>query len=110
MVQSLRRLLQRDGHEVTTAATGLKGLAALETRAYEVILCDVRMPDLDGPGFYRALERRHPHLRSRVIFLTGDVLSPDAQASFTQVDRPYVVKPFNAREMRRVIRQVLEAP
>ena len=110
IVQSLRRLLQRDGHEVTTAATGLEGLAALETRAYEVILCDMRMPDLDGPGFYRELHRRHPHLVSRVIFLTGDVLSPDAQAFFTQTARPHVVKPFNAREIRRVIRQVLEAP
>ena len=102
--------MQRSGYEVTTAATGLKGLAALEERAYAVILCDMRMPDLDGPGFYRELERRHPHLVSRVIFLTGDVLSPDAQAFFTQVDRPQVVKPFNAREIRRVIRQVLEAP
>jgi signal transduction histidine kinase/CheY-like chemotaxis protein len=110
IVQSLRRLLQRDGHEVTTAATGLEGLAALEARAYSVILCDMRMPDLNGPGFYRELERRHPHLVSRVIFLTGDVLSPDAQAFFTQVDRPRVVKPFKAQEIRRVIRQVLEAP
>ena len=110
MVQSLRRLLQRDGHEVTTAATGLEGLAALEARAYSVILCDMRMPDLDGPGFYRELERRYPHLVSRVIFLTGDVLSPDAQAFFTQTGRPSVVKPFNAREIRWVIRQVLEAP
>jgi signal transduction histidine kinase len=110
IVQSLRRLLQRDGHDVTTAATGLAGLAALETRAYAVILCDMRMPDLDGPGFYRELERRHPHLVSRVIFLTGDVLSPDAQAFFTQVNRPRVVKPFKAQEIRRVIRQVLEAP
>jgi signal transduction histidine kinase/CheY-like chemotaxis protein len=110
IVQSLRRLLQRSGYDVTTAATGLKGLAALEARPYEVILCDMRMPDLDGPGFYRELERRHPHLVSRVIFLTGDVLSPDAQAFFTQVHRPHVVKPFNAQEIRRVIRQVLEAP
>jgi signal transduction histidine kinase len=109
IAQSLRRLLQRGGHDVTTAATGLEGLAALDERAYAVILCDMRMPDLDGPGFYRELERRHPHLRSRVIFLTGDVLSPDAQAFFTQVDRPHVVKPFKAQEIRRVIQQVLEA-
>jgi CheY-like chemotaxis protein len=109
IVQSLRRLLQRDGHEVTTAATGLEGLAALEARAYAVILCDMRMPDLNGPGFYRELERRHPHLVSRVIFLTGDVLSPNAQAFFTQTARPSVVKPFKAQEIRRVIRQVLEA-
>jgi two-component system NtrC family sensor kinase len=107
---SLRQLLQRDGHDVTTASSGLEGLAALEARAYEVILCDMRMPGLDGPGFYRELERRHPHLRSRVIFLTGDVLSPDAQAFFTQTGRPSVVKPFNVREIRRAIRQVRAAP
>ena len=74
--------MQRSGYDVTTAATGLEGLAALEARAYAVILCDMRMPDLDGPGFYRELERRHPHLVSRVIFLTGDVLSPDAAGLF----------------------------
>jgi CheY-like chemotaxis protein len=50
IAQSLRRLLQRGGHDVTTAATGLEGLAALDERAYAVILCDMRMPDLDGPG------------------------------------------------------------
>jgi signal transduction histidine kinase len=109
IVQALRRLLQRDGHEVTAATTGREGLAAIEARAYTVILCDMRMPDLDGPGFYRELERRHPHLVSRVIFLTGDVLSPDAQAFFTQVNRPRVVKPFKVQEIRRVIRQVREA-
>jgi CheY-like chemotaxis protein len=84
-------------------------LAALAERAYDVILCDMRMPDLDGSGFYRALERHHPHLRSRVIFLTGDVLSAEGQAFFAQSGRPRVIKPFKAAEVRRVIQQVLEA-
>jgi hypothetical protein len=47
---------------------------------------------------------------ARVIFLTRDVLSPDAQAFFAQVGRPRLVKPFNSQEIRRVIGQVLEAP
>jgi two-component system NtrC family sensor kinase len=106
---ALQRLLQRSGHEITLAANGHEGLAALETGAYEVILCDIRMPDLDGPGFYREVERRYPHLVSRVIFLTGDVLSPEAQAFFAQVACPRLVKPFQAQEVRRLIQQVLEA-
>ena len=109
MQRALRSLLQRGGHDVTTAANGLEGLAALEARSYEVILCDMRMPDLDGPGFYRELERRYPHLLSRVVFLTGDVLGPEAQAFFAQVDHPRLEKPFKAHEVRRVIQQVLEA-
>jgi signal transduction histidine kinase/ActR/RegA family two-component response regulator len=109
IVQGLRRLLQRSGHGITTAANGYEGLAALAAGAYDVILCDMRMPDLDGPGFYREVERRYPHLRSRVIFLTGDVLSAEGQAFFAQGACPRLVKPFKAEEVRRVIQQVLEA-
>jgi two-component system CheB/CheR fusion protein len=107
--RSLQRLLQRSGHEVTTVANGHEGLMALEASAYDVILCDIRMPDLDGPGFYREVERRYPHLVSRVIFLTGDVLSPEAQSFFAQVVCPRLVKPFQAQEIRRRIQQMLEA-
>jgi CheY-like chemotaxis protein len=108
IAQALTRLLERSGHDVTKAANGLEGLTALEKRSYEVILCDMRMPDLDGPGFYHELERRHPNLLSRVIFLTGDVLSPEAQAFFDQVKSPRLEKPFKAQEVRRVIQQVME--
>jgi hypothetical protein len=54
----------------------------------------MRMPDLDGPGFYHELERRHPHLVSRVIFLTGDVMSPESAAFFARIDCPRLEKPF----------------
>jgi CheY-like chemotaxis protein/anti-sigma regulatory factor (Ser/Thr protein kinase) len=107
--KALSRMLQRSGYDVSTAANGHEGLAALAERAYEVILCDMRMPDLDGPGFYRELEQRYPHLLSRIIFLTGDVLSPEAQAFFDQVDHARLEKPFRAQEVRRVIQQVLAA-
>jgi CheY-like chemotaxis protein len=107
--KALRRMLQRSGHDVSTAANGHEGLAALAKRSYEVILCDMRMPDLDGPGFYRQLEQRYPHLRSRIIFLTGDVLSQEAQTFFDQVDNTRLEKPFRAQEVRRVIQQVLAA-
>jgi CheY-like chemotaxis protein len=105
--RALSRVLQRSGHDVTTANNGHEGLAALEERSYEVILCDMRMPDLDGPGFYRELEHRHPHLLSRIIFLTGDTLSPEAQAFFAEVDCPRLLKPFNAQKIRQVIQQSL---
>jgi signal transduction histidine kinase/CheY-like chemotaxis protein len=107
--RALRQLLQRSGHDITTATNGREGLAALEGRSYEVILCDMHMPTLDGPGFYRELEHCHPHLVSRLIFLTGDVLSPEAQAFFAQINRPRLIKPFKAQEVRRVIQQMLEA-
>lgn len=109
MQRALRRILQRDGYDITTVVNGLEGLAALEMRPYEVILCDIRMPYLDGPGFYDELQRRYPHLVSRLIFFTGDVMSTEVQAFFAQIDRPYLIKPFKAHEVRRLVQQVLEA-
>jgi PAS domain S-box-containing protein len=108
LAKVLTRLLQRSGHDVIWAANGQEGLAALEARSYDVILCDMRMPDLDGAGFYRELERRRPHLLSRVVFLTGDVLSPDLHGFFEQVKSLYLTKPFKAQEVRQTIQQVLE--
>jgi two-component system CheB/CheR fusion protein len=107
--RALTQLLRRSGYAITTAANGQEGLAALEARPYDLILCDMRMPDLDGPAFYRELARRHPPLLSRVIFLTGDVLSPEAQAFFAEVHRPHLIKPFKAQEVRQLIQQVLAA-
>jgi two-component system NtrC family sensor kinase len=108
MRRALGRILQRSGYDVHTAVNGLKGLEALDEGAYEVILCDIRMPELDGLGFYREMKRRHPHLVSRIVFLTGDALSPEVEVFFTQVDCLCLLKPFRAQEVRRVIQQVLE--
>jgi CheY-like chemotaxis protein/two-component sensor histidine kinase len=105
--RALGRVLQRRGHTIHTAANGLEGLAALEARSYEVILCDMRMPHLDGPGFYHELEQRYPHLLSRIVFLTGDVLSPEADTFFARVNCPRLTKPVRAQEVQRVIQQVL---
>ena len=105
--RALGRVLQRRGHTIHTAANGLEGLAALEVRSYEVILCDMRMPHLDGPGFYRELEQRYPHLLSRLVFLTGDVLSPEADTFFARVNCPRLTKPVRAQEVQRLIQQML---
>lgn len=106
---ALQHLLRRSGHTITTATNGREGLTALAERFYEVILCDMRMPDLDGPGFYRALEQSYPHLLSRIIFLTGDVLSGEAREFFARIQCPRLIKPFKAREVRQAIQQILEA-
>ena len=55
IVKALTRLLRRDGHTVDTASNGRLALARLQERTYDVILSDLRMPELDGPGLYRAL-------------------------------------------------------
>ena len=109
MQRALTRLLQRDGHAVTTAVNGVDGLTALGQGSFQVILCDMRMPMLDGPGFYREVQRRYPHLASRMIFFTGDAMTEDVRDFFADVGRPHLLKPFKAQEVRRLVQQVLDA-
>ena len=63
----------------------MRVLAALLRGAYDVILCDIHMPDLDGPGFYREVERHYPTFCRCIIFLKGEVLSPEVQPFCDQV-------------------------
>ena len=104
---ALAYLLRRDGHTVETAANGRLALAKLPGRTYDLILCDLRMPELDGRGFYRELEQHYPHLMRRVIFLTGDALSPEAREFLEKVGVWQLSKPFRAAEVRQAIQHAL---
>jgi CheY-like chemotaxis protein len=108
IARALAHLLRRDGHTVDTAANGRLALAKLRTQMYDLLLCDLRMPELDGPGLYQALQHEHPHYLARIIFLTGDTLSPEARTFLEQVRVPRLSKPFRAAEVRRLILQVLQ--
>ena len=68
IANALARLLRRDGYTVDIAANGRLALMKLQERSYDLILSDLRMPELDGPGLYRALETRYPQLCQRFIF------------------------------------------
>ena len=109
IVRALTGLLRRDGYLVGTASNGRHALAQLQERPYDVILCDLRMPELDGPAFYAILTRQYPALRQRVIFLTGDTGGKASTPFLTQSGCPWLRKPSPIATIRRVIQQVLQA-
>ena len=108
IMSALAYLLSRDGYAVNTASNGRLALEKIEQRAYDLILCDLRMPELDGPGLYRELEQRAPDLLKRMIFLTGDTLSSETSMFLKSADMPYLSKPFRAADVRRVVQQKLQ--
>jgi CheY-like chemotaxis protein len=73
---------------------GQEALIACERQEYTQILCDLRMPILDGQGFYQALSRCQPQLCGRVIFMTGNPLTPTLQAFLAHMRVPVLHKPF----------------
>jgi CheY-like chemotaxis protein len=106
-VKALALLLRRDGATVDTAANGQRALTLLQERCYDVILCDLHMPELDGPTFYAIRRSQYPHLRSRVIFLTGDTLRADRRTFVEACGQPWLSKPCTIAAIRRTIAHVL---
>jgi len=109
VVRALAGLLRRDGYRVSTASNGRHALAQLQVQPYDVIVCDLRMPELDGPAFYAILTRQYPALRQRVIFLTGDTGGDASRTFLTQSGCPWLRKPSPITTIRRTIQYVLQA-
>lgn len=108
VAHGLRLLLRRDGYVVETAANGRLALAKLQARPYDLLVSDLRMPELDGPSLYRTLEGQYPHLLQRVIFLTGDTLNPETRLFLEQSAVPCLTKPCTVAEIRHAIQEVLQ--
>jgi len=104
----LADLLAVDAHQVDTASNGAEALEMLEERDYDLILSDLRMPRLDGPGLYREVEKRHPALLSRFIFITGDTLNAETRGFLEQVTVPSLHKPFDFGQVMAVVRRALQ--
>lgn len=107
VARAVARLLGRDGYTVEMAANGHLGLDKALVNAYDLILCDLRMPVLDGIAFYHALAYRLPALCQRVVFLTGASLDQEAMAFLAQVGRPWLLKPFSMEDLRHIIDNVI---
>jgi PAS domain S-box-containing protein len=91
------------GHTVDAAGTGAEAHALLESRRYDTVLLDLRMPDTSGDAIYRELLERDPSHAARVIFLTGDVQSDSTQQFIDASGRASVMKPFSFDELTRVV-------
>jgi nitrogen fixation negative regulator NifL len=103
----LTDLLKAENGQVEIASDGRAALEKLGQAEYDLILCDVRMPGLDGPDLYKALGRTRPELLSRFVFLTGDTLNPESREFVQQTDVPCLSKPFDFDEVYRVVGRML---
>lgn len=107
VVMMLKEILAKDGYEVVTSGDGLEALRLLGERHFEAILCDIRMPRLDGPGLLKALQERSPELARKLLLMTGDVLRA-AAALPPDVGPRLLEKPLDPAEVRRRVRDVID--
>ena len=104
--EMLAEILTAAWHRVTTVASGREALERLAIETFDVIVTDIRMPDIDGRALYQEIERWWPGMGVRVIFVTGDTLASSLRDFVAKNGRPVIEKPFLPGEVRRIVAEV----
>jgi CheY-like chemotaxis protein len=101
------RVVEQTGYEVDSASDGQAGLDRLAGQTYAVIVCDVRMPGMDGVTFYQEVARREPALARRVVFMTAHVRTEEYMDFLRGVHAPVLNKPFTLDDFRSTLAQII---
>ena len=96
-------MVKRIGYIADEAANGQEAIERLPRYSYDVILCDLRMPAMNGPAFYREIQRRYPGAGLRIIFMTVHAELQEYAPFLTDVGAPVLRKPFSIEELRLAI-------
>ncbi len=107
LAQAVADGLTDAGFSVDHASDGEQALARVEARTYDLIVCDLKMPRVDGMQFYRAIAATKPALARRVIFVTGDVVGAEAERFLEDTGCRWLAKPFRLADLLRAAREML---
>ncbi|MET0412226.1 MAG: response regulator [Polyangiaceae bacterium] len=104
VLRSLKRMLSQ--HIVELASSGEQALARLDKDAdYDLIVCDVMMPGMDGIDVHAEIALRFPHLLERMVFCSGGAFTPRSQAFVDGLEQPMVEKPVTLAAFSEVVRR-----
>jgi signal transduction histidine kinase len=102
VARAIRRNL--GGHEVQIASSGREALALLDAgERYDLVLCDLMMPDVSGMDVYTAIRERHPYLTGHIVFMTGATFTDRAQDFRAQLGDVFLEKPIDMAQLWAVI-------
>ena len=104
---SLAQFLATLGHQVETAATGTEAIHWLGHGSCDVVLLDLRLPELDGGGVWQWIRTHRPHLADRVIFMTGDTIRAGSQQFLHEAGRPVLEKPLAMERVSEAIEELV---
>lgn len=108
--QSYRQLLslvfQGDGHDIRTASNGREALEMLDQSPADIIISDVKMPDMDGIEMLRAVRETQPDLG--VVLMTAFASVETAREAFKLGADDFIQKPFDVEELKLIVKKTLE--
>jgi two-component system chemotaxis response regulator CheY len=104
---AIRLALSGQGHVVKEAANGLQGLGLAEHAKFDLILTDLNMPEMDGLAFIQHIRQRADHNGVPIVFITTESSPSVMQQAKKAGATGWIVKPFSADQLRRVVDKVL---
>jgi two-component system NtrC family sensor kinase len=99
--------LSIEGHEVFTAENGKEGLDLIGQYRFDLIFCDLRMPEMDGQALYEEVQRDHPQVLKRIVFVTAQAHSADYGLFLRTTGIPVIEKPFTLSQLRQAVGKVV---
>jgi signal transduction histidine kinase len=108
VAELIGEILGEEGHVVEAVLDSQEGLNRLAREKYDLVICDLRMPRLDGQAFHRALVASGSGFEKRLLFVTGDTLSPPTRAFLERSGAPCLPKPFLVEELKLAVNRLLE--
>jgi len=109
IVDVLQEVLGSSGYRIETASNGAQALKCIASQKYDLIISDLCMPEMSGEKLHAAIQEHYPHLLDRVIFVTGDTVSPGSHSFLEQTGARWLSKPFNIAEIESLVRSYLRA-
>jgi PAS domain S-box-containing protein len=106
IAESLADFLSLEGFTCEVAVGGAAAQARLTANDFDLIVSDLRMPDIDGPQLHAWIASQRPELLDRVAFATGDTLGIAAERFLREANRPVLEKPFMPEAVHRFLEQM----
>ena len=103
----LTRALSEEGYTTDSVSNARTALEKIAENSYELCIIDLKMPQMSGKELYEIMKRRSPSLAQRVVFITGDTITPATENFLTSTGKPYLIKPFNSNQLVELVEETL---
>lgn len=99
--------LQDHGFEVTTASNGLDAVSKLDGRAFDLLVTDLNMPEMDGIGLIQKVRESNGYLAMPVLVITTETQLAKRNQAKAAGATGWIVKPFDAEQLLEVVKKVI---
>jgi len=106
--ETIADTLRMDGFDVETALDGKAGLELIGRNPFDVVLSDLRMPEMDGRALYYEVRRAHPHALDRFVFLSAQTRGPEYGSFLRETGAPILEKPFTLAQLRHIVDRMVD--